>query len=131
MDDQLMTARQRDKQEAVITFPSWKFLSLHFFSFYILVPQEPVEREMENEENFQNIPVTIDCLLKQVPEGMSLRTQSMVEREVSVITYWFHRIRKRRLEPCGTINRPILQESLKGRLVPRFFPFPFPIVGTR
>merc|ERR1712146_602155 len=87
MGDDGQTKRQT---RGVITFPSWKFLSLHFFSFYILVPQEPVEREMENEENFQNIPVTIDCLLKQVPEGMSLRTQSMVEREVSVITYWFH-----------------------------------------
>jgi len=28
--------------------------------------------------------------------------QTSLEREASVITYWFHRIRKRRLEPCGT-----------------------------
>lgn len=33
---------------------------------------------------------------------IACRLLPVIEREASVITYWFHRIRKRRLEPCGT-----------------------------
>lgn len=73
-----------------------RLLILFHFSF-----ENEIRDVLENnfflslDDGSQSIPAVIIKRKKNC-----LRTS--LEREASVITYWFHRIRKRRLEPCGT-----------------------------
>ena len=75
--------------------------SLGLFLFHFLFNENEIRDVLENnfflslDDGSQSIPAVIIKRKKNC-----LRTS--LEREASVITYWFHRIRKRRLEPCGT-----------------------------
>ena len=92
----------------LLTF-SFNILLGHSLFCFLLLAQLNERKMFENEirdvlEN--NFFLSLDDGSQSIPAVIIKRKKNCLrtslEREASVITYWFHRIRKRRLEPCGT-----------------------------